>query len=76
MGCSRVSSVECGYYVMRSMRDIIANQGCLTSKFHGKKSYSKDELNKVRSEWVMLALKTPFCMEIDHTFAQSNYHFC
>ncbi|RVW75802.1 hypothetical protein CK203_055108 [Vitis vinifera] len=22
--------------------------------FHGKKSYSKDELNEVRSEWVML----------------------
>ncbi|KAL6320585.1 hypothetical protein AAG906_008585 [Vitis piasezkii] len=68
-------SVECGYYVMKYMRDIIADQGCLTSKFHRKKSYSKDELNEVRSEWVMLALKTPFCMEIYHNFALSNYHF-
>ncbi|RVW69568.1 hypothetical protein CK203_059345 [Vitis vinifera] len=85
MGCSR-GSVECGYYVMRYMRDIIADQGCLTSKFHGKKSYSKDELNEVRSEWVMLVtqlilllfegFEDTFCMEIDHTFAQSNYHFC
>ncbi|RVW77665.1 hypothetical protein CK203_053390 [Vitis vinifera] len=55
VGCPiQPGSVECGYYVMRYMRDIIADQGCLTSKFHGKKSYSKDELNEVRSEWVML----------------------
>ncbi|RVW70445.1 hypothetical protein CK203_058330 [Vitis vinifera] len=55
VGCPiQPGSVECGYYVMRYMRDIIVDQGCLTSKFHGKKSYSKDELNEVRSEWVML----------------------
>ncbi|KAL6345336.1 hypothetical protein AAG906_015819 [Vitis piasezkii] len=81
--------VECGYYVMRYMRDIIVDQGCLTSKvctISRKKSYSKDELsNTIRMDNVghsvdtlfcLKALKTLFCMEIDHTFAQSNYHFC
>ncbi|RVW63381.1 hypothetical protein CK203_060588 [Vitis vinifera] len=28
----KLGGVECGYYVMRYMRDIIADQGCLTSK--------------------------------------------
>ncbi|RVW13297.1 hypothetical protein CK203_103428 [Vitis vinifera] len=33
VGCPiQPSSVECGYYVMRYMRDIIVDQGCLTSK--------------------------------------------
>ncbi|KAL6334208.1 hypothetical protein AAG906_006801 [Vitis piasezkii] len=33
VGCPiQPGSVECGYYVMRYMRDIIADQGCLTSK--------------------------------------------
>ena len=70
--------------MVRYMRDIILNQGCLTTKvcvdllvlnismfilfsnvidetitllfnsFMGKKSYNKDELNEVRSAWVML----------------------
>ena len=70
--------------MIRYMRDIILDQGCLTTKvcvdllvlnismfilfsnvidetitllfnsFMGKKSYNKDELNEVRSKWVML----------------------
>ena len=28
----QLDNVECGYYAMRYMRDIIANQECLTSK--------------------------------------------
>ena len=28
----QLDSVECGYYVMKYMRDIIVNQECLTSK--------------------------------------------
>ncbi|RVW69548.1 hypothetical protein CK203_059354 [Vitis vinifera] len=47
-------SVECGYYVMRYMKEIIANPNQLTSKFCGKKSYSEMEINEVRSDWVML----------------------
>ncbi|KAL6339284.1 hypothetical protein AAG906_027999 [Vitis piasezkii] len=43
-------SVECGYYVMRYMKEIIANPNQLTSK----KSYSEMEINEVRSDWVML----------------------
>ncbi|KAL6336198.1 hypothetical protein AAG906_011080 [Vitis piasezkii] len=56
VGCPiQPCSVECGYYVMRYMRDIITDQGCLTSKVCTKKKlYSKDELNEVQSEWVML----------------------
>ncbi|RVW84609.1 hypothetical protein CK203_048117 [Vitis vinifera] len=47
-------SVECGYYVMRCMKEIIANPNQLTSKFWEKKSYSEMEINEVRSDWVML----------------------
>ncbi|KAL6326020.1 hypothetical protein AAG906_038512 [Vitis piasezkii] len=54
-------SVECGYYVMRYMKEIIANPNQLTSKvyvipfqFHGRKTYSEMEINEVRSDWAML----------------------
>ncbi|XP_059590752.1 uncharacterized protein LOC132253206 isoform X4 [Vitis vinifera] len=47
-------SVECGYYVMRYMKEIIANPNQLTSKFNGRKTYSEMEINEVRSDWVML----------------------
>ncbi|RVW32351.1 hypothetical protein CK203_087512 [Vitis vinifera] len=47
-------SVECGYYVMRYMKEIITNPNQLTSKFWEKKSYSEMEINEVRSDWVML----------------------
>ncbi|RVW78576.1 hypothetical protein CK203_049758 [Vitis vinifera] len=54
--CPRqLGSVECGYYVMRYMKDIIVDPSLLSTKFKGKKSYSEVELNEVRSEWVMLA---------------------
>ncbi|KAL6329814.1 hypothetical protein AAG906_037526 [Vitis piasezkii] len=43
-------SVECGYYVMRYMKEIIANPNQLTSK----KTYSEMEIDEVRSDWVML----------------------
>ncbi|KAL6323420.1 hypothetical protein AAG906_038989 [Vitis piasezkii] len=53
--------VECGYYVMRYMKEIIANPNQLTSKmyvipfqFNGRKTYSEMEINEVRSDWVML----------------------
>ncbi|RVW26948.1 hypothetical protein CK203_098792 [Vitis vinifera] len=39
-------------FVMRYMRDIIANRSLLISQFEGKKSYSRAELDEVRSEWV------------------------
>ncbi|KAL6320254.1 hypothetical protein AAG906_005330 [Vitis piasezkii] len=47
-------SVECGYYVMRYMKEIIANPNQLASKFDGRKSFSEMEINEVRSDWIML----------------------
>ncbi|RVW20636.1 hypothetical protein CK203_109088 [Vitis vinifera] len=47
-------SVECGYYVMRYMKEIIANPNQLTAKFDGRKSFSEMEINEVRSDWIML----------------------
>ncbi|RVW35074.1 hypothetical protein CK203_079892 [Vitis vinifera] len=54
-------SVECGYYVMRYMKEIIANPNQLTSKvyvipfqFNGRKTYSEMEINEVRLDWTML----------------------
>ncbi|KAL6333033.1 hypothetical protein AAG906_020053 [Vitis piasezkii] len=63
------SSVECGYYMMRYMKEIIANPNQLTAKvftqfnpfvyvtpiqFDGRKSFSEMEINEVRSDWIML----------------------
>ncbi|RVW79489.1 hypothetical protein CK203_050087 [Vitis vinifera] len=54
--CPRqLGSVECGYYVMRYMKDIIVDPSLLSTKFKGEKSYSEVELNELQSEWVMLA---------------------
>ncbi|KAL6322758.1 hypothetical protein AAG906_018639 [Vitis piasezkii] len=55
-------SVECGYYVMRYMKEIIANPNQLTTKvfyvtpiqFDGRKSFSEMEINEVCSDWIML----------------------
>ncbi|RVX02468.1 hypothetical protein CK203_031127 [Vitis vinifera] len=47
-------SVECGYYMMRYMKEIIANPNQLTAKFDGRKSFSEMEINEVRSDWIML----------------------
>ncbi|KAL6350674.1 hypothetical protein AAG906_028127 [Vitis piasezkii] len=54
--CPRqLGSVECGYYVMRYMKDIIVDPSLLSTKFkRKKKSYSEVELNEVQSKWVML----------------------
>ncbi|XP_059599048.1 uncharacterized protein LOC104881908 [Vitis vinifera] len=51
-GPKQLDGVMCGYFVMRYMRDIIANRSLLTSQFEGKKTYSRAELDEVRSEWV------------------------
>ncbi|KAL6334783.1 hypothetical protein AAG906_021547 [Vitis piasezkii] len=47
-------SVECGYYVIRYMKEIIANPNQLTTKFDGRKSFNEMEINEVRSDWIML----------------------
>ncbi|KAK4851631.1 hypothetical protein QYF36_016976 [Acer negundo] len=45
-------SVDCGYYVLRFMKDIIADPSLLTRNFHGKDRYSKEEIDEVRCEWI------------------------
>ncbi|XVF77632.1 hypothetical protein PTKIN_Ptkin14bG0061900 [Pterospermum kingtungense] len=43
---------ECGYYVMRYMKEIIENRILpISYKFLEKKEYTKDELDEVRREW-------------------------
>ncbi|KAL6312247.1 hypothetical protein AAG906_022792 [Vitis piasezkii] len=53
-GPKQLDGVMCGYFVMRYMRDIIANKSLLTSQVYlpMKKTYSRAELDEVRSEWV------------------------
>ncbi|KAL6348163.1 hypothetical protein AAG906_039611 [Vitis piasezkii] len=53
--CPRqLGSVECGYYMMRYMKEIIANPNQLAAKFDGRKSFNEMEINEVRSDWIML----------------------
>ncbi|KAK9291730.1 hypothetical protein L1049_019679 [Liquidambar formosana] len=45
-------NVECGYYVMRYMKELIEDQRLsITEKFIGKDTYSKKEIDDVRIEW-------------------------
>ncbi|KAK4834898.1 hypothetical protein QYF36_002107 [Acer negundo] len=45
------SSVECGYYVLGFMKEIIENPAILTEKFNGNTIYTQDEVDEVRLEW-------------------------
>ncbi|XP_057779817.1 uncharacterized protein LOC130998419 [Salvia miltiorrhiza] len=49
-------SVQCGFYIMRYMKDIIENYGCDRSKpissLFVEGFYSEEEINEVREEWV------------------------
>ncbi|XP_062110490.1 uncharacterized protein LOC133822239 [Humulus lupulus] len=52
-------SVQCGFYVMRMMKDFVTNEFSmrwLTSKCGGKNSYTKDEINEVREEWAQCVM--------------------
>ncbi|CAL2248365.1 unnamed protein product [Prunus armeniaca] len=50
------TNVECGYYVMRFMRDIIHDPGlAFEKKFDKKKEpvvYTQEHIDKVRLEWI------------------------
>ncbi|XP_062109751.1 uncharacterized protein LOC133821530 [Humulus lupulus] len=49
-----LQSVQCGFYVMRMMKDFVTNEFSmrwLTSNCGGKNYYTKDEINEVREEW-------------------------
>ncbi|XP_062095434.1 uncharacterized protein LOC133801276 [Humulus lupulus] len=54
-----LQSVQCGFYVMRMMKDFVTNEFSmrwLTSNCGGKKSYRKDEINEVREEWAQCVM--------------------
>ncbi|XP_052294480.1 uncharacterized protein LOC127901372 isoform X1 [Citrus sinensis] len=44
-------STECGYYVLRFMKDIIADPSLLLHDFKGKCEYTQSELDEVRLEY-------------------------
>ncbi|KAK4860305.1 hypothetical protein QYF36_020979 [Acer negundo] len=56
--------VECGYYVMRYMKDIVANHQnvLIMEKFNRRDDYSQAEIDEVRTEWAEFVGK--FCQTL------------
>ncbi|XP_028085396.1 uncharacterized protein LOC114286429 [Camellia sinensis] len=53
----QLTSVECGFYVMRYMKDLIRDQSILSkTNFNGKKTCMEFELDEVRVEWINFIL--------------------
>ncbi|XP_052295441.1 uncharacterized protein LOC102631357 isoform X2 [Citrus sinensis] len=50
-------STECGYYVLRFMKDIIADPSLLLHDFKGKCEYTQSELDEVRLEYASFVSK-------------------
>ncbi|KAJ4719084.1 Ulp1 protease family, C-terminal catalytic domain containing protein [Melia azedarach] len=44
-------SVECGYYVMRYIEDIMDDRSLLTVGFEDKESYNEEEIDDTRMAW-------------------------
>ncbi|KAA0058341.1 uncharacterized protein E6C27_scaffold409G00270 [Cucumis melo var. makuwa] len=57
--------VECGYYVMRFMRDIIllSNRTIIEVMEGSTSTYSQDDLDVVRTEWAEFVNKYIFCSQ-------------
>ncbi|KAL0556641.1 hypothetical protein IC582_005155 [Cucumis melo] len=57
--------VECGYYVMRFMRDIIlsSNRTIIEVMEGSTSTYSQDELDVVRTEWAEFVNQYIFCSQ-------------
>ncbi|KAF4357455.1 hypothetical protein G4B88_008643 [Cannabis sativa] len=50
----QISDFECGYYLMRYMREFCMNSrpiNWLTTQWNGKKTYTKQEIDEIRLEW-------------------------
>ncbi|KAF4391533.1 hypothetical protein F8388_008937 [Cannabis sativa] len=50
----QISDFECGYYLMRYMREFCMNSrpiNWLTTQWNGKKTYTKQEIDKICLEW-------------------------
>ncbi|CAL5321672.1 unnamed protein product [Camellia sinensis] len=53
------TNVECGFYVMRYMKDLIGDQSILRKQnFNGKKTYTEIELDEVQVEWINFEMKS------------------
>ncbi|XP_006429639.2 uncharacterized protein LOC102623946 isoform X2 [Citrus sinensis] len=50
-------NVECGFYVMSYMQDIIADNSVLKEDFFGKKTYNEEEIDEIRKEWASFVLE-------------------
>ncbi|KAL9429158.1 hypothetical protein AB3S75_031046 [Citrus x aurantiifolia] len=50
-------NVECGFYVMSYMQDIIADNNVLKEDFFGKKTYNEEEIDEIRKEWASFVLE-------------------
>lgn len=47
------TNVECGFYVMKYMKDVIKEERILRSgNFKGKRTYMQAEIDEVRVEWI------------------------
>ncbi|KAI8530569.1 hypothetical protein RHMOL_Rhmol11G0070000 [Rhododendron molle] len=47
------TNVECGFYVMKYMNDLIRDEKILSrGNFNGKKTYTKAEIDEVRAKWI------------------------
>lgn len=47
------TSVECGFYVMMFMRDLMKDKSILSkNNFNGRKTYTEAEIDEVRVEWI------------------------
>ncbi|XP_062119436.1 uncharacterized protein LOC133833701 [Humulus lupulus] len=61
VNCPRqTSSVECGFYIIRMMKDYCLNETpmrWLTSNCGGKNTYTLGEINETRNEWVAKLLE-------------------
>ncbi|KAJ0086548.1 hypothetical protein Patl1_07961 [Pistacia atlantica] len=57
LGPIQLGCVECGFYLMRYMRDIVENGlALLKNNFMGKEIYKDAEVDEVRAEWVMYVI--------------------
>ncbi|CAL5422705.1 unnamed protein product [Camellia sinensis] len=55
------TNVECGFYVMRYMKDLIGDQSILRKQnCNGKKTYTEIELDEVRVEWINFEMKSQY----------------
>ncbi|KAI8529959.1 hypothetical protein RHMOL_Rhmol11G0016600 [Rhododendron molle] len=52
------STIECGFFVMRFMKDLVANPSMLCRRdFNGKKTFTQAEIDEVRIEWMNFVIE-------------------